>query len=211
MTVYTQDFVPPLKLSRPVRRYTLEQFLEKEAKSTHKHEFIDGQIFKMPYAKGPHNIISANMVTEMNINLRKLEKNYVIFPSDQMVYCPSLDEGVYADALAVCEKLLYWDDNQLLLINPIIVVEVLSKSSGTPPASKYDRTGKFDKYKTLESIREYVLIRQDECYAEVWYRESPGRWQETIISDMKGELPLQSVGITIALEWIYKNVELKVK
>ena len=211
MTVYTQDFVPPLKLSRPVRRYTLEEFLEKEAKSAYKHEFIDGQIFKMPYAKGPHNIISANMVTEMNINLRKLEKNYVIFPSDQMVYFPSLDQGVYADALAVCEKPLYWDDNQLLLINPIIVVEVLSKSSGTPPASKYDRTGKFDKYKTLESIREYVLIRQDECYAEIWYRESPGRWQETIITDMKGELPLQSVGITIALEWIYKNVELKVK
>jgi Uma2 family endonuclease len=211
MTVYTQDFVPPLKLSRPVRRYTLEQFLEKEAKSPHKHEFIDGQIFKMPYAKGPHNIISANMVTEMNINLRKLEKNYVIFPSDQMVYFPSLDQGVYADALAVCEKPLYWDDSQLLLINPIIVVEVLSKSSGTPPASKYDRSGKFDKYKTLESIREYVLIRQDECYAEVWYRERPGRWQETIITDMKGELPLQSVGVTIAMEWIYKNVELKEK
>jgi Uma2 family endonuclease len=211
MTVYSQDFVPPLKLSRPVRRYTLEQFLEKEAKSTYKHEFIDGQIFKMPYAKGLHNIISANMVTEMNINLRKLEKNYIIFPSDQMVYFPSLDEGVYADALAVCEKPLYWDDNQLLLINPIIVVEVLSKSSGTPPASKYDRTGKFDKYKTLESIREYVLIRQDECYAEVWYRESPGRWQETIVTDMKGELPLQSVGITIAMDWIYKNVELKEK
>jgi Uma2 family endonuclease len=209
MTVQTQAFVPPLKLSRPVRRYTLEQFLEKEAKSIYKHEFIDGQIFKMPYAKGPHNIISANMVTEMNINLRKLEKNYIIFPSDQMVYFPSLDEGVYADALAVYEKPLYWDDNQLLLINPIIVVEVLSKStskydrSGTPPA------GKFDKYKTLESIREYVLIRQDECYAEVWYRESPGRWQETIVKDIKGELPLQSVGITIAMEWIYKNVELK--
>lgn len=206
MTAYTQDFVPPLKLSRPVRRYTLEEFLEKEAKSTYKHEFIDGQIFKMPYAKGPHNIISANMVTEMNISLRKLKNNYVIFPSDQMVYFPKLDEGVYADALAVCEKPLYWDDNQLLLINPIIVVEVLSKST-----SKYDRTGKFDKYKTLESIREYVLIRQDECYAEVWYRESPGRWQETIVTDMKGELPLQSVGITIAMEWIYKNVELKVK
>lgn len=206
MTVYSQDFVPPLKLSRPIRKYTLEQFLEKEAKSIYKHEFIDGQIFKMPYAKGPHNIISANMITEMNLNLRKSEKNYIIFPSDQMVYFPSLDQGVYADALAVCEKPLYWDDNQLLLINPIIVVEVLSKST-----SKYDRTGKFDKYKTLESIREYVLIRQDECYAEVWYRESPGRWQETIITDMEDELPLQSVGITIAMEWIYKNVELKEK
>lgn len=211
MTVQAQEFTPPLKLSRFVRRYTLEQFLEKEAKWIYKHEFIDGQIFKMPYAKGPHNIISVNMMNLMFLNFEKLDKDYIIFPSDQMVYFPSLDQGVYADALAVYEKPLYWDDNQLLLINPIIVVKVLSKSSGTPPASKYDRTSKFDKYKTLESISEYMLIRQDECYAEVWYRESPGRWQETIITDTKGELPLQSVGIKIAMEWIYKNVELKDK
>jgi Uma2 family endonuclease len=123
MTAYTQDFVPPLKLSRPVRRYTLEEFLEKEAKSTHKHEFIDGQIFKMPYAKGPHNIISVNMMNRMFLSFEKTEKEYIIFPSDQMVYFPSLDEGVYADALAVCEKPLYWDDNQLLLINPISNVD----------------------------------------------------------------------------------------
>lgn len=206
MTARTEEFEPPLKLNRPIRRYTLEQYLEKEEKSIYKHEFIDGQIIKMPYAKGPHNIISVNMMTRMVIGLEETDKNYVVFPSDQKVYFPSLDEGVYADALAVCEKPLYWDDSQLLLINPIIVVEVLSKST-----SKYDRTGKFDKYKTLESFKEYVLIRQDECYAEVWYRESPGRWQETIVTEINGELPLQSVGISISMERIYRNVELKGK
>lgn len=206
MTTQTREFTPPLKLSRPVRRYTLEQYLRKEAKSIHKHEFIDGQIIKMPYAKGPHNIISVNMMTEMAINFRMLKEKYIVFPSDQLVYFPSLDAGVYADALAVCDKPLYWDDEQLLLINPILVVEVLSKST-----SRYDRTGKFDKYKTLESFREYVLIRQDECYAEVWFRESPGRWQETIITEMTGHLPLQSVGISISMESIYLNVELKPK
>ena len=90
-----------------------------------------------------------------------------------------------------------------LLINPILVVEVLSKST-----QKYDRTGKFDKYKTLESIREYVLIRQDQCYAEVWYRETPGLWKETIISDISSVLPLQSVGIELSVQRIYKNVKL---
>ena len=213
MTARTQQFDPPLKLNRPIHRYTLEQYLEKEGKSMDKYEFIDGQIIKMPYAKGPHNIISANMMAQLIINTEGLDNNYTVFTSDQKVYFPSIDAGVYADALAVCEKPLYWDDNQLLLINPIVVVEVLSKSSGTPPASKYDRTGKrnaarFDKYKTLESFKEYVLIRQDECYAEVWYRESPGRWQETIVTDIKGQLPLQSVGISISMERIYRNVEL---
>lgn len=179
MTIQTREFTPPLKLSRPVRRYTLEQYLRKEARSIHKHEFIDGQIIKMPYAKGPHNIISVNMMTQMTVHLENLEKNYIVFPSAQLIYLQSLDACVYADALAVCENPLYWDDNQLLLINPIIVVEVLSKST-----SRYDRTGKFDKYKTLESFRECVLIRQDECDAEVWFRESPGRWQETISTDI---------------------------
>jgi Uma2 family endonuclease len=200
------EFIPPLKLSRPVRRYTLEQYLRREAKSVHKHEFIDGQIIKMPYAKGPHNIISVNVMTEMVINFRMSKEKYIVFPSDQLVYFPSLDAGVYADALAVCEKPLYWDDAQLLLINPILVVEVLSKST-----SKYDRTSKFDKYKTLESFREYVLIRQDECYAEVWFRESPGRWQETIVTDISAKLPLQSVGIEISMESIYANIEFKPK
>jgi Uma2 family endonuclease len=206
MTTQTREFTPPLKLSRPVRRYTLEQYLKKEAKSIHKHEFIDGQIIKMPYAKGPHNIISANMMAQLIFNLENLDSNYTVFSSDQKVYFPSLDAGVYADALAVCENPLYWDDEQLLLINPILVVEVLSKST-----SKYDKTGKFDKYKTLESFREYVLIRQDECYAEVWFRESPGRWQETIITDITAKIPLQSVGISILMERVYRNVELKPK
>ena len=206
MTARTQQFDPPLKLNRPIHRYTLEQYLEKEGKSMDKYEFIDGQIIKMPYAKGPHNIISANMMAQLIINTEGLDNNYTVFTSDQKVYFPSIDAGVYADALAVCEEPLYWDDNQLLLINPIVVVEVLSKST-----SKYDRTGKFDKYKTLESFKEYVLIRQDECYAEVWYRESPGRWQETIVTDIEGQLPLQSVGISISMERIYRNVELKGK
>jgi Uma2 family endonuclease len=204
MTLSTQPYSPPLKLNRPIRKYTLEQYLEKEAKSIEKHEFINGQIIKMPYAKGPHNIIAANMMAQLINKTESLVKNFTVFTSDQKVYFPSIDAGVYADALAVCEEPLYWDDNQLLLINPIVVVEVLSKST-----SKYDRTGKFDKYKTLESFKEYVLIRQDECYAEVWYRESPGHWQETIVTDIKGELPLQSIGISILMEKVYRNVELK--
>ena len=191
-----------LNIQRKFKTYTLTEYLRKEAKSVDKHEFINGHIIKMPYAKGPHNIISANMITQLNIALEQQGKNYIIFPSDQKIYFPSLGDGVYADALAVCEKPIYWDDEKLLLINPLIVVEVLSKST-----QKYDRTGKFDKYKTLESFREYVLIRQDTFYAEVWFREKPGTWKETIVTDLSKQLPLQSVGIEIPMQRIYKNVE----
>jgi Uma2 family endonuclease len=187
---------------RKLKTYTLAEYLRKEAKSVDKHEFINGNIIKMPYAKGPHNIIASNITVALGIAFEKEDKNLILFNSDQKVYFPSLDEGVYADTLAVSERPIYWDNEKLLLINPIVVVEVLSKST-----QKYDRNGKFDKYKTLESIREYVLIRQDKCYAEVWYQVEKGLWKETIIENLSDMMPLQSIDIQLSMQRIYKNVE----
>lgn len=197
----TKEVNPRLILHKPPRKYTLEEYLRKEANSTHKHEFINGEIIKMPNARYNHNLIAMNIAIDLSYQTENSDKNYQILGSDQKIYFPSLDEGVYADALAVCEKPLFWDNDDLLLINPILVVEVLSKST-----QKYDRTGKFDKYKTLESFKEYVMIRQNECYAEVWYRERPGLWHETIVTDIEGKLPLQSIGVEILMKRIYKNV-----
>ena len=197
----TKEVSPRLILHKPTRKYTLEEYLRKEANSTHKHEFINGEIIKMPNARYNHNLIAMNIAIDLSYQTENSDKNYQILGSDQKIYFPSLDEGVYADALAVCEKPLFWDNDDLLLINPILVVEVLSKST-----QKYDRTGKFDKYKTLESFKEYVMIRQNECYAEVWYRERPGLWHETIVTDIEGKLPLQSLGVEISMKRIYKNV-----
>ena len=194
----------PLRESKAKRKkYTFKEYLDFEAKSIEKHEFIDGKIVKMPYAKGPHNIIAVNMSTVLSNALELLEKDYVVFGPDQKIYLPSLNVGVYADAFAVAESPIYFDDDQLLLINPLLVVEVLSKST-----SKYDRTGKFDKYKTLDSFREYVLIRQDEYYAEVWYREKIGYWEKTIVADLSKNLSLLSVGVEIPMERIYRHLDL---
>ena len=207
MEAIQYNLLPKLILNKPVRKYSLEEFLKKEEQSKYKHNYINGQILKVPMARGPHNIISANIIVELTIKAEEKGKEIVIYSSDQMVYFPSLNEGVYADSLAVSDKPLYWDDNKLLLINPKLVVEVLSKST-----QKYDRSGKrnaarYDKYKTLESFKEYVLIHQDECYAEVRFQFKPGYWQETIIRDLDGKLPLQSLGIEVDLKRIYKNIE----
>lgn len=143
----TKEVNPKLILHKPNRKYTLEEYLRKEANSTHKHEFINGEIIKMPNARYNHNLIAMNIAIDLSYQTENSDKTYQILGSDQKIYFPSLDEGVYTDALAVCEKPLFWDNDDLLLINPILVVEVLSKST-----QKYDRTSKFDKYKTLESF-----------------------------------------------------------
>lgn len=193
-----------LKPKRPARQYTLEEYLRREEKSVDKHEYYDGKIIKMPYAKGPHNIIAANVTGALKAAIRAAKKPLIVFGSDQKIYFPDLNYGVYADTLVVCEKPIYWDDNSLLLTNPLLVVEVLSKST-----ESYDRSGKFDEYKTLNALREYVLIRQDRIHAESWFRESPGRWQETIVTDRQESLLLPSIGCSIALEDIYEFVHIE--
>jgi len=199
----SKEILKPMlsKTKRAERLYTLEEYVRKEAHTTDKHEFTNGKISKMPYAKGPHNIIAANMIATLSAALEQLPDRYIIFSSDQKIYFPSLHQGVYADALAVCDTPQYWDDEKLLLINPLLVVEVLSKST-----AKYDRNGKFDKYKTLDSLREYVLVRQDEYYAEAWFRERPGLWHESIVTALEAELPLKSLGIHLSMQRIYRNV-----
>lgn len=201
METMSLDILPKLIRQKPVRKYTLGEYLDKEEVSAYKHEFINGEIIKMPNARYTHNLIAMNFANNLDQKAEELEKTYHILGSDQKIYLPSLNEGVYADALAVCEKPLFWDDDELLLINPILVVEVLSKST-----QRYDRAGKFDKYKTLESFKEYVMVRQKECYAEVWFRERPGLWHETIVTDIEGSLPLQSLGVHISMKRIYKNI-----
>lgn len=198
--------VNPLAVLKPRKKsktYTLEEYLRREARSVHKHEYYNGKIIRMPYAKGPHNIIAANVITALNNAIESLDKDFTVFTSDQKIYFPELNYGVYADTLAVAEKPLYRDEEQLLLINPVLVVEVLSKST-----ESYDRHGKFDEYKTLPSFSEYVLVRQDKVYVETRFRREPGLWQETIVTEPSGHIRLQSIGCSISLGQIYKKTGL---
>lgn len=200
-TTFSEAQLPVLKI-KPIRReYTLEEYLRFEARSKDKHEFIDKQIIKMPNAKGPHNIIAFNTGFSLKKRVEVLPKKYIFFTSDQKIYLPSMDEGLYADVLAVSEHPLYWDDDKLLLINPLLIVEVLSRST-----KKYDRGDKFHKYRTLESFREYVLIDQFSYHVETWFREEPGLWRENVVTDPAAEIQIRSMGVSLKLSEIYENI-----
>ncbi|MBL7774803.1 MAG: Uma2 family endonuclease [Saprospiraceae bacterium] len=192
-----------LPRSKKQRLYTLEEYLRKEAQSTEKHEYFNGKITKMPYARGPHNEIAANVIAAFKTAFKPLKKTYRIFSSDQKIYFPELNYGAYADTLVVSESPQYFDDQELLLINPLIVVEILSKST-----QAYDRVGKFDAYKTLPSFQEYVLIRQDRYEVETRFREEPNLWRETLVRDAYASITLQSVDISLSLADIYEHIRL---
>lgn len=199
------DHDNPLMEIRPEdgpKLYTLGEYLRKEERSRVRHEYFNGIIQTLPMAKGPHNIIAMNVGTALNVTLKATGKKYIVFSSQQKIYLPELNFGLYPDVLVVCEAPEYYDDEQLLLTNPLLIVEVLSKST-----RKYDSDNKFSYYKTLPSFQEYVLIEQNECRAETWYREGPDLWRNTIVAAPDGRLPMRSVGCELLLADVYEHIE----
>jgi Uma2 family endonuclease len=192
-----------LKPSAPPRRYTLEEYLRREERSVERHEYYNGCVVRVPGTGCPHNIITTNAMIAVKMASKVMPKKYIVCGSNQKVYLPELNFGLYPDAVVVCEKSLFWDDNQVLLINPILIVEVLSRSTAA-----YDRGEKFSEYETLASFQEYVLVDQNRCRVESRFREEPDLWRETIVEDMGASISLKSIGCSIALADVYEDVEL---
>ena len=193
--------LPPKK---EPRLYTLAQYLRREERSEELHEYINGIITKLPMALGPHNEITMNVAAALKNAIKSLTQKYRIFGAQQLIYMPKKNISRYPDVLAVFEAPLYYDSNEQLLINPILIVEVLSKST-----RNYDRNGKFDEYKTLDSFKEYLLIDQKKCHIERRFREEPDLWRDSYFTEINQSIHLKSLDCSIDLSDIYENIELK--
>jgi Uma2 family endonuclease len=200
ITINPLAILPPIK---EPRRYTLAEFLHRSEKSEERLEYYDGIIIKLPMARTPHNIISTNIAFELELAFRANNQDYYVMNSQQLVYFPKLNFGVYPDVLVVCEKPVHYDNNQVLLINPVLIVEVLSRSTRS-----YDRKEKFNEYKTLDSFKEYVLIDQKKCYVETRFKEEPNLWREHVYSDLTEKVILKSIDCAIDMNMIYRKIEL---
>ena len=195
-----------LKPEKEPRRYTLAEYLRREERSEELHEYYDGIITKLPMARTPHNIISTNLAIELSLAFRAANKDYYVLTGQQLVYLPKLNTSLYPDVVVVCETPQYFDNNEVLLMNPILIIEVLSRSTG-----KYDRTDKFDRYKTLDSFKEYVLINQKKCFIETRFREEPDLWREKKYTELTDSVYFKSVDCYIDMSMIYRKIEFKNK
>ena len=148
-----------------VLKLTPQAYLEQERQSETKHEFIDGEIFAMSGASFAHNLISANLIRELGNQLK--QRPCRVLPSDMRV---QLHDGfVYPDVTVVCGKPEFFDKDNLL--NPIVIVEVLS-----PSTADYDGSGKFARYRELASLQEYLLVAQDHRHVVHYVRQAENRW-----------------------------------
>ncbi len=192
-------FAPALE-----RLYTLEEYLALEETSMLKHEFHAGKRIEMPGGKFNHNVISGNVITVINNALDAVQKNCHVLSSDMKIFIPAARRALYPDAAVLCETPEFYADRRDVLLNPLLIVEVLSEST-----EAYDRGEKFNYYSTLSAFREYVLIAQDKPLVEALYLQNPAEnlWKRSVAEGLEATLTLYSIGCTIALRDIYKRIE----
>jgi Uma2 family endonuclease len=180
------------------KTWTPEEYLAWERASPEKHEFFQGEVFAMAGATKEHNLIVGNIVGELRNALRS--GLCQVYPSDLRVKIPATGLYTYPDASVVCSKPKLEDDSFDTLLNPEVIFEVLSDSS-----ENYDRGKKFEQYRTVASLREYILVAQDRVLVEQYTRMPDGAW---VLREHRqgGRLDLACIGCALDVGEIYLKV-----
>jgi Uma2 family endonuclease len=189
-------------LAQPRILSTPEEYLKLERESETRHEFVDGEIFVMAGGSRRHNGISANIIRLLGNQL--LERDCAVYGSDMRVKIAAAEKYTYPDAVAVCGEEIFEDENEDTLLNPMLIIEVLSKST-----EAYDRGAKFEYYQTIESFREYVLITQEPFRVEQFARQTVNVWTYFEFRKPDDIVKLNSIGCELSLRDIYHKIQQK--
>lgn len=179
-----------------------EEYLAQERLATYKSEYFEGEVIAMAGASLRHNFIAASLSKILVLALMKTE--YIVMQSDMRVHNPLTGSFVYPDFVIVGEHLETLDDGEDdTLLNPLVIIEILSKST-----AEYDRTTKFEAYKRLESLQEYILVSQDRISVEIYRRTGETTWLYTEFFALSDKAAIATLGVTMPLSSIYERVKL---
>lgn len=182
------------------RRFTPEEYLTLERKAEYKSEYYDGEIFAMLGANEKHNLIAGNIFASLHAQFRN--RPCRAYTSDMRVKVRPGNMYSYPDVIAVCGQPQFDDEYKDHLVNPTVIVEVLSSST-----EAYDRGDKALRYRQLASIQEYLLVSQEEPHVEHYVRQPDNQWLLTETSDLGVTVQLASIDCTLTLAEIYDKVE----
>jgi len=188
------------RVSTPPKTFlTPEQYLEIERKAEFKSEYYDGEMFAMSGASLVHNRLVRQLMREFGNQLGDGRCEAV--SNDMRVFVPATRLFTYPDVVIFCGEPRLMDAHLDTLLNPSVLVEVLS-----PSTEAYDRGRKFEHYQSIESLREYVLVAADRIRVDLYTRQPDGRWLLTSASGLEESLTLQSIGCELKLGDVYKKV-----
>lgn len=187
---------------RPQPSMTPQEYLRLERRATVKHEYHDGVIVAMAGASRKHNLIVGDTNASLIAQLRA--RPCETYTSDMRVAIPARNSYTYPDIVGVCDEPQFEDAEVDTLLNPALIIEVLSSST-----ERYDRTGKFALYRSIPSLDEYLLIAQDEYRIDYYRRTPDGLW---FIGEAQGRETSLTLaiggGCTLALADLYARVTL---
>jgi Uma2 family endonuclease len=187
-------------MSSVATKVTPEEYLERERAAEFKSEYRDGVIVAMSGPSLRHVIITGNL--GFHIRLQLGNRGCIVLTTDMRLGVRAANFYVYPDVIVMCGQPELADEWQDILLNPTLIIEVLSKST-----ARYGRGKKFAAYRTIPSLREYLTVEQSKIYVEQHVRQSDEPWMLTEFSDPQAVILLASLGIEIRLADIYENVE----
>jgi Uma2 family endonuclease len=177
--------------------FTPEQYLAWEREQPEKHEYLDGEVFAMAGASRRHNLLVANVITRLTLQLAN--GRCEAYPSDLRVHIPSTGLYTYPDVSVVCEQPEFLDETSDTLLNPRVLVEVLSSST-----EDYDRGKKFMLYRSISSLQDYLLIASDRVYIDHYAHQADGSW--VLREAHAGGRVALSIGCTLEVDELYLKV-----
>ncbi|MBX3081205.1 MAG: Uma2 family endonuclease [Anaerolineae bacterium] len=183
----------------PNRRLTAEEFLAWERASDTKHEYFDGDIIDFAGTSLDHARILQNIAGLFYNQLRG--GNCQSFSTEIRVRVGKNRAYTYPDVVVICGEPQVADDQRDTVLNPTLIIEVLS-----PSTALIDRVKKFDLYTSIPTLQEYVLIHQDRPVSEQYVRQAIDKWLYTRINGLGNHLALPSLGCTLAMTDIYERV-----
>ena len=187
--------------TQPIPLFTHEEFLEREVQSEFRHEYKQGRIEMMAGGSRNHAVLQANAVGELRSALAG--RDCTVVGESLLVHIAAANASTYPDSMVICGEEVYADRRKNIVTNPIVIVEVTSPSTG-----QYDRKEKFKAYQLLPTLKEYVLISQNEPLVEVLRRSDSGEWIKTEYRGLQAFVRLESLDIRLPVSGLYARVVL---
>jgi Uma2 family endonuclease len=183
---------------------TPQEYLLQERIADIKSEYLNGEIFAMAGASREHNQIASNVVRLLGNQL--LASNCSVYANDMKVRIASINKYTYPDILVSCDPEEFIDEQQDVLLNPLVIIEILSDST-----EAYDRGRKFFHYQHINSLIEYILISQNICSVEIFQRQNDNSWLYSAFHHSDDIVAVNSIECSLALKEIYRRVKIKTK
>ena len=181
--------------------YSPEEYLFLERKATTKNEYLNGEVIAMPRVNLAHNLITVDIATVLNVQSRGL--NYQVFSSCMRVRERQSVSYFYPDVVIFSGEPEFEDNYFDTLLNPVVIIEVLS-----PSTEIYDRTEKFEHYKQITTLQEYILVSQDKVKVE-HHRPQGTQWRLREYQELQDTFTLSSIGCKLSLKDVYRRVNLE--